>query len=891
VAPPARLIQLTALVAIAAALAVTGVIAPARAARRAAPRPIGGPTPAADGVNLLRNPDARAGAVSMGGWDAVTIPGWSVARGLPTVIPPGTHGFPATGSPMFLGGAGGTARLEQSVALGNGSAAGARFTLSARLGASSTSAASLRVTFISATGSTVSSRRLGPVRGHTRRVRGLVARSLHGLVPAGAVQAEVVLELATSLHDIDGGHAPQVGFDRAVATDLDLSVAAPGPPPAPLTPPRSSVPRYRHVFLFYFENQDVDDIVGNWKQAPYYNALRSQGSELSQMYAEEHPSDGNYLALAGGSVFGIPLDDPAEENSQYTIDAPNIGDRVDEAGESWVAYEQSATGPCDDTVHGYYWDDDLPMMYFADVRDRPAYCAAHVLPLEAMSTDLAHASTTPDFTWVGINDCDDMEGCGIQAGDRFLADELGQIMRSPAWRDQRSLAIITFDEDAIDNERPAQRVPTLMLASQGVRQDFVSPQRYTHYSLLRTIEGALGLQPLTANDRFADPVNDVFSSGAPGAVAPPSPYSRPSASAAPPSGAARATPPGPAAGGPAAGGPGPTAFVVSNATDRVTPVTLDNGHRGAPIPVGAEPDAIALSPDDRSAYVVDSGSDEVTPIDTHTRRAGAPIPVGDDPNAIAISPDGTTAFVSNTLSDTVTPIDLRTGHALTPIPVGTQPRALAFSGDGSTLYVCDWGGGQVTPIDVSTRRALAPIRVGSYPVAVAAAAGQNSMVVDDSGSDAVTEIDTGNNRVIRTLPTGQFPDALALTPDGRTAEVVDGDTDQLSELPTGGGPGRQVDVGNSPVAVAVSPSGTTAYVANAISSTITPVDIASGRAGPPISVGRYAYPSALTVAPGGETAVVLDTYAGTVRLLGTRSGAVSPPIQVGGYPSAVAVTG
>ncbi|HEY3773856.1 MAG TPA: alkaline phosphatase family protein [Solirubrobacteraceae bacterium] len=886
-APLARSVQLIALVAMAAALAVTGAAAPARAARVPPPLPTRGFTPAGGGVNLLRNPDARAGAVSIGGWDAVTIPGWSVTQGLPTVVKAGSAGFPDAGSPLFLGGAGGTALLEQSVDLGGGSAAGARFTLSARLGASSTSAASLRVTFLSATGAKLSGRRLGPVRGRVHpRGRKLVARSLNGRVPAGAVQADVVLTLATTLHNIDGGYAPRRGFDRAVATDLDLSVAAPVPPPAPLIPPPSRVPRYQHVFLFYFENQDVDDVVGNWKQAPYYNALRSQGSELGQMYAEEHPSDGNYLALAGGSVFGIPLNDPAEENSQYTIDAPNIGDRVDAAGESWAAYEQSATGPCDDTVHGYYWDDDLPMMYFADVRDRPAYCAAHVLPLEAMTTDLAQASTTPDFTWVGINDCDDMEGCGVQAGDRFLADELGQIMRSPAWRDQRSLAIITFDEDAVDHERPAQRVPTLMLASQGVRQGFVSPRRYTHYSLLRTIEGALGLQPLTANDRFADPVNDVFSSGAPGAVAPPAPSARPVAPAGPAAG--RATPASPAAG---RGPPHQTAFVVSNTTDRVTPVALADGYRGAPIPVGALPDAIALSPDDRMAYVVDSGSDQVTPIDTRTRRARRAIPVGHEPNAVAISSDGATAFVSNTLSNSVTPIDLRTGRALAPIPVGADPRALTFSGDGRTLYVCDWGGGQVTPIDVSTLQAQAPIAVGSYPVAIAAAGDRDRMLVADSGSDAVTEIDTRTNRVVRSLPTGQFPDALALTPDGRTAEVVDGDTDRLTELPTAGGPGRQVSVGNSPVAVAVAPSGRIAYVANSISSTITPVNIASGRAGRPISVGKDTYPSALTVAPGGRTALVLDTYAGTVRLLRTRTSAVSPAIHVGGYPSAVAVTG
>ena len=103
-----------------------------------------------------------------------------------------------------------------------------------------------------------------------------------------------------------------------------------------------------------------------------------------------------------------------------------------------------------------------------------------------------------------------MEGCGIRAGDDFLRQQLGAIMRSPAWRTQRSLAIVTFDEDNFDHEHPAQRVATLVLGSRGVRQGYVSPVRYTHYSLLRTIEAALGLPTLTANDRYAPPVNDVF---------------------------------------------------------------------------------------------------------------------------------------------------------------------------------------------------------------------------------------------------------------------------------------------------------------------------------------------------------------------------------------------
>lgn len=199
-------------------------------------------------------------------------------------------------------------------------------------------------------------------------------------------------------------------------------------------------------------------------------------------------------------------------------------------------------------MHTYYWDDDQPMMYFGDVRGRPAYCAAHVVPLESLPADLASAATTPDFAWISPDDCSDMEGCGIRAGDDFLARELGMIMRSPAWTTQRSLAIITFDEDAQDGQHPAQRTPTVILGSAGVRPGYVSPVRYTHYSLLRTIEAALGLGTLTANDRYAQPVNDVFDPAAPGAAAPSSSVpplrSRVRSSAAPPPAAALRPRPG-----------------------------------------------------------------------------------------------------------------------------------------------------------------------------------------------------------------------------------------------------------------------------------------------------------------------------------------------------------
>lgn len=492
---------------VAVLLAVAGV----RATRSAGIRRSGEGT-----GNLLLNPGAEAGASSFKGWDAVTIPGWEVAAGLPTVVRYGTTGVPGTsggpphhGRQLFLGGAGGSSQLTQRVGFERVAQRGTRFTLAAWLGGDKSSRASVEVSFLSSSDTVLGEGRIGPVGGTKGS---LLRRAMSGSLPRGTTAVEVALDLSTSLTDYDGPDAPQVGYDWAVADDVSLTLTRPIARPPVLRPPTARIPRFDHVFLVYLENEDFRSIIGNTSEAPYLNGLLSKGTLLANFFAEEHPSDGNYLAFAGGSTFGVPLNDPLEENPTYTISARNIGDLLDAAHDSWRGYLQSADGPCDDTVHGYYWDDDLPFLYFKDVRERPRYCAEHIVPLEQLTSDLARTATTPRFSWIGANDCDEMEGCGIAAGDAFWSKVFGEIERSPAWRTESCLAIVTFDEDGYDFEHPAQQVPTILVGSRYVRRGYVSMVRYTHYSLLRTVEAALGLPSLTANDRFATPVNDAFTS-------------------------------------------------------------------------------------------------------------------------------------------------------------------------------------------------------------------------------------------------------------------------------------------------------------------------------------------------------------------------------------------
>ena len=827
------------------------------------------------GTNLLLNPDGTAGATSAQGWDAVTIPGWQVQEGLPTVVRYGTPGFPeaaaeadtpASRGDLFAGGAGGTARLVQVVPLkatGN-----LRYVISAWLGGTKTSDAGLTVRFLAQSGKLLAARTIGPVGRQQRPV--LARRTASGAVPPGTARAQVIVTLATTLTNANGPNAPQAGYDYATAAGLSLTLSQPAGQPAPLTPPKTSVPRYQHVFLFYFENYDYNQVIGS-KQAPYLNSLRRQGALLSQFYAEEHPSDANYLALAGGSAFGVPLTDPEEENPLYTIDARNIGDLIDARHETWKAYTQSANGPCDDTVHGYYWNDDQPMLYFADVRDRPSYCASRVVPLEELQADLATPATTPDFAWIAPDDCSDMEGCGLAAGDAFLKTELTAIMRSPAWRTQRSLAIITFDEDAQDYQRPAQRVPTIILASQGVRPGSTDSTRYTHYSLLRTIEAALCLGTLTANDRYAQAVTGIFYPERDRVPAPaPTPLSgRPPA---PPRATTTAF---------AAAPHQPVAWVANYGSDTVTPVNLATRKAGAAIPVGAAPRAVTASPDGKTVYVANSGGDTVTPVGASTGKPGRPILVGQAPWALAVTPDGRTLYVANSASGTVTPVATATGKPGRPIRVGRAPRAIVISPDGKTAFVLNWLSGTVTPIAVATGESGKPIPVGAFPLAAAFAPGGRTLYVANFGAGTVTPVNVATREAGTPVPAGYAPDALAATRNGVYA--VDGNSDRLTRL----GSAKTTPVGYSPAAIAV--AGGTAYVVNTIDGTVTPVDTRTAHAGRPLSVGLYSYPTAIATA--GSLAVVLDSYAGQVSLINLATRHVYPALTAGDFPSAVTITG
>jgi outer membrane biosynthesis protein TonB len=285
----------------------------------------------------------------------------------------------------------------------------------------------------------------------------------------------------------------------------------------------AGAPTFDHIFTIVMENQDAGGIVGN-TQAPYINSLIARYGLATNYDSVAHPSLPNYLALTGGTTFGVTADCTTCFQA-----APNIADEVQASGRTWKAYEESMPSPCYVGDSYPYMQKHDPLIYYNDIRTNPAECN-NIVPYTQLATDLASASTTPNYAWITPNMCDDMHDCPVTSGDTWLSQNIPAILASPAFTTQNSVLFVTWDED--ESAVPSNQVATIVI-SPSVTPGFTSAIPYTHYSLLKTIEAAWNLAPLTANDAAASPMSDFFGLTAPAPAPSPSPAPPPPPSPSP----------------------------------------------------------------------------------------------------------------------------------------------------------------------------------------------------------------------------------------------------------------------------------------------------------------------------------------------------------------------
>ena len=268
------------------------------------------------------------------------------------------------------------------------------------------------------------------------------------------------------------------------------------------------VPYFDHIFVIAFENHSYSEIIGN-PAAPYINTLAGSYGLATDYHAVTHPSLPNYIALTAGDTYGISSD-----CTSCFLNVPNIADRVSASGRSWRAYMESMPSACYAGSTGDYAQKHDPFVYYDDIRNVAPECA-NVVPYTNLTSDLAAASTTPNYAFITPNLCDDMHDCSVATGDAWLSANLPSILESPAYLLQRSLVMITWDED---DTSAANQVATIVI-SKYTPHGFRSGAGYNHYSLLRTVEASWGLAPLAAGDSGATPMSDFFTQAPTGSLA------------------------------------------------------------------------------------------------------------------------------------------------------------------------------------------------------------------------------------------------------------------------------------------------------------------------------------------------------------------------------------
>ncbi len=212
---------------------------------------------------------------------------------------------------------------------------------------------------------------------------------------------------------------------------------------------------------------------------------------LAQNYrAITHPSVPNYLALTSGQTWGVT------DDSYHLLPRQDLGDQLTHAGIPWRAYmEGLGSAGCLDSPEPYDPGHN-PFAFYG------GGCPTNVVPLTALSSDLAHAGKR--FWWIGPDSCHDEHSCPVSVGDQWLRDTVGLITASAAWKPGSAL-FITWDED---DGSAGNRVLTLVV--RPGHHHVVSQVAYDHYSLLATIEEMLGL-PRLANAASAQVMRDLTS--------------------------------------------------------------------------------------------------------------------------------------------------------------------------------------------------------------------------------------------------------------------------------------------------------------------------------------------------------------------------------------------
>ena len=159
-------------------------------------------------------------------------------------------------------------------------------------------------------------------------------------------------------------------------------------------------------------------------------------------------------------------------------------------------------------------------------------------------------------------------------------------------------------------------------------------------------------------------------------------------------------------------------ILVSNwCSYTVTVISIESGKTLKSVKIGRYPRGIAITKDSKYAYVAEMGGSNVHRINLEDFSQTL-IPVGTNPRAIVLSPDETKMYITMNLAGKVQAWDLISNKSIKSVKTGEKPRSLDISSDGSALFVVNFNGDTVSKVRTTDMKVLQTIKVCNEPIGV-----------------------------------------------------------------------------------------------------------------------------------------------------------------------------
>lgn len=249
----------------------------------------------------------------------------------------------------------------------------------------------------------------------------------------------------------------------ALAAAAALFGVCPGPAPA-------ATPRVTKVLVVIEENHSLSQMQS---QMPYAYSLAKQYGYASNYTAITHPSLPNYLAIAGGSTFGVTDD---SYPSAHKIGSKSVFSAAISTGRTAKTYNETMPSNCYLSNSGSYAVRHNPWAYFSSTTER-SRCRSYDKPFTAFAGDVS-AGALPNVGMVTPNVCHDAHDCSLATADSWLKNTMTKVFNGPDWKAGRLAVVLTADED--DSSQGNKVLTAVIHPSQSHR---VVTTALTHYSL------------------------------------------------------------------------------------------------------------------------------------------------------------------------------------------------------------------------------------------------------------------------------------------------------------------------------------------------------------------------------------------------------------------------